>query len=195
MNTKLIINIVLAIIAIGLAYYLYIIIQEPIVFNKAKEVRYEAAVKQLRNIRTAQLTYKDKYGKFATKMDILLKAMRDEEFAKIAVTGNPDDLEGDSTAVVIYDTTWVPMYQQAFGKTYPKDSVQFMQYIPYTNKSKIIEMAAGKILENRVVEIPVFEAKMPEKVLLEGLNKKYIDRNHEITVGSLEKGTYSGNWE
>jgi hypothetical protein len=190
MNSKLIFNIALAVVIAGLFYYLYKIIQEPIIFEREKKIRKTAVVNRLKDIRSAQVAYKDKYGKFSKDFNTLIEALKNETYPEVKIIGNPDD----TTQVVSYDTTLIPLYARAsFDKSYALDSLQF---IPYSGGVRF-DMDAGEITKNNI-KIQVFEASAKEPVYLKDLVEdydKYIDDKAVLSVGSMTEGTLSGNWE
>ena len=193
--TKTIINTALLLVSIGLAYYLVKIIKDPIKFDKESAIRKEVVINRLKDVRTAQLAYKDLKGNFAGNFNTLINTLKNEDFPKVKIIGNPDAAEADTSIVVEYDTTWIPMFEHAFGEGYPKDSLDFLRWVPYSDNKVELEIAAGIITENRTVKLPVFEVSAPEEIVYAGLFKEKIDYDHKFTVGSLTKATYSGNWE
>lgn len=190
MNVKLIFNIVLALLIAGLVYYLYKIIQEPIIFEREKKVRYRETVSRLKDIRTAQLAYKDMHGKFAKDFNTLITSLNNDQYPEVKIIGNPDD----TTQVITYDTLFIPLKEKAF-KDAPF-SLDSMQFIPYSGGVKFT-MDAGEITKNNV-KIQVFEAFAEEKVFLKELKEeydKYINDKAILSVGSMSDATLSGNWE
>jgi hypothetical protein len=190
MNVKLIFNIVLALLIVGLVYYLYKIIQEPIVFEAQKKIRYNETVVRLKNIRTAQLAYKELHGKFAKDFNILVNSLKNDTYPEVKIVGNPDD----TTQVITYDTTLVPLKERAFKDApFNLDSIAF---IPYSGGVKF-NLDAGEVVKNNI-KVQVFEASAEEKVFLKELKEefdKYIDDKAILSVGSMSEGTLSGNWE
>ena len=195
MNVKLISNIVLTIVVVALSFWLYKIIREPIVFEREKKVRFDKTIERLKQVRTAQLAYKDAKGKFAKSFDELIKGIKYDSLTVIKAIGEvPDSLteaQAVERGIVIRDTFYEPL----LGRTFPQGNVDIdsLQYIPYSNGTKF-NIDAGEIKKNNVM-IQVFEVSAPEPEVLKGLNEKYIDQNHEIRVGSMTEATYTGNWE
>jgi hypothetical protein len=190
MNVKLIFNIVLALLIAGLIFYLYKIIQEPIIFEREKKVRYKQTVSRLKDIRTAQLAYKDLHGKFSKDFNTLITSLKNDTYPEVKIIGNPDD----TTRAVVYDTTFVPLKERAF-KDAPFN-LDSMQFIPYSGGVKFT-MDAGEVEKNKI-KIQVFEAYAEEKVFLKELKEeydKYINDKAILSVGSMSEGTLSGNWE
>jgi hypothetical protein len=184
MNSKIAFNVLIVLIIAGLIYYLYKIIQEPIIFEREKKVRTTAVINRLKDIRAAQIAYKDKYGKFSKDFNTLIAALKNDSFPEVKIIGNPDD----TTQVVSYDTTYIPLYARAsFEKNYPLDSLAI---IPYSGGARF-DMDAGEITKNNI-RIQVFEASAKEPVYLKDLVEqfdKYIDDNAVLSVGSMTEGT------
>ena len=107
-NMRLAINIILLLIAAGLAYLLYQGIQEPIKFSAEKERRQDVVVAKLEQIRDAQEMYRGIVGEFAPDFDTLVDVLRNGEFALVAVIGDPDD--PNFTGEILYDTTFFPAF-------------------------------------------------------------------------------------
>lgn len=186
-SPKLFINIFLTVVAVGMAYYLYYIIQQPIIFEKNKTIREAKLIERLKDAREAQMAYKDLTGNFAVKWEDLIDSIKYAQFPQIKIIGNPDD----TTQAVIYDTTYVSLKSRVFADNYVVDS---LKYIPFTNRRELMGINAGEIKVNKVT-VQVFEISAPEHKLLNGLNKDYIDPDFVYRVGSMSQATYSGNWE
>ena len=61
---KKIIQFVLALVVLGLAYYVYVLISTPIKFENEQKVREAAVIERIKDIRTAERTFKSKYQRF-----------------------------------------------------------------------------------------------------------------------------------
>lgn len=208
-QVKLVTNIILTVVVIALAYYLYSIIQEPIIFERQKKVRFERTVKQLKDLRQIQLAYKDLNGKFANNFKDLINTITQDSFPLIMAIGvAPDSLTEEQAVkrgIITRDTTLIPMVLKAFPlpEDYDKpvrpylDSmkryVAALPYLPY-NETKQFDIDAGEITKNTVT-IQVFEISAPEHLILAGLNDDLINDNYALRVGSMIEGTYTGNWE
>ena len=69
---KTVLQILLFIVAVVLSFFIYKSIQRPIQFEKAKKARYDVTVQRLKDIRKAELAYKDVYRKFTGSWDTLI---------------------------------------------------------------------------------------------------------------------------
>jgi len=183
---KIALNILLTIGVMLLAYELYAIINEPIQFEKEKKVREKVVIQKLKDIREAQLTYREVHGKFTDNWNKLIHAIKNDSIMEVKIIGNPDD----TTQGTYYDTLYQPILTELFSKDYPIGQIR---YIPFSEGEEF-QLKSDQILVNRV-KIPVFKASAPDKQWLKGLNPKYIDPTHALTVGSLTEARYTGNWE
>lgn len=186
---KTVLNIGLLLVAIGMAYYLYRIIQEPIEFEQAFEQRETAVINNLKDIRTLQRTYFKIHGKYASNFEALVHMYKNENMMTIAPSGDVND----TSIVVTYDTTMeavsdvVQLLQKPFN-------IDELAYIPYTDNKHKFGIQAGE-LDKQKVKIQVFQIDAPKKHYLAGLNPDYVRYKKDYKVGSLSEGNDAGNWE
>ena len=76
---------------IGLAFLLYRSINEPVKFNKERDVREKVAIERLKDIRTLQVTFKDTYGHYAPVMDSLIDFYNNGKITIMQQIGSEDD--------------------------------------------------------------------------------------------------------
>ncbi|MFO7659115.1 MAG: hypothetical protein R6W78_18795 [Bacteroidales bacterium] len=206
---KKVIQIILLIAIIVLGYYVWESIQKPIRFNREVKVREDAVIAKLKDIRKAQVAYKDLNGKFTGSFDTLVHFV---EYDSFPITGkdylpgwDPDEYteeEGIKRGFVKISVTKKCVLDSLFGKEYPIDRIR---YIPFTNNSEFV-MGAGQVMTGSNVAVKVFEAYALYDTVLDGLNEQlitnYIYEREKITkfpgikVGSLTDATNNaGNWE
>ncbi|MDR0349915.1 MAG: hypothetical protein LBH90_10575 [Tannerella sp.] len=198
---KTVIQIVLVILIGVMAYFVYESIQEPLRFNAEKDKRYAATIQRLKDIRMAEVAYRSEYKKYTGSFDTLIAFLKTDSFRVVMQIGDEDDADPASAANVVRDTIRVSVLDSLFSKNYPVDS---LRYVPYAQNEQfelgIAELEVGKVRVN------VFEAKVENNVLLEGLNPQLlVNFNAErqkmtgyagLKVGSLEETTNNaGNWE
>ena len=95
---KTVIQIVLGISIVVLSYFLVESIMKPIRFKKEQTHRYSVVIQNLKDIRTAQLAYKDVYGKFTGSFDTLINFVKHDSLVIIKKIGEIDeDLLGKIT--------------------------------------------------------------------------------------------------
>jgi len=203
---KRVIQIILTVAIVVLGYLIIESIMKPIRFNRQKDMRWNATIERLKDIRTAELAYKSEYGKFTGSFDTLINFVEADSFSVVKAIGTvPDSLtEAQALAqnLVVRDTIPVSVKDSLFGKSFPVDS---LQYVPYAADHKFT-LGAGEIETGSKVTVQVFEAKVPNSILLHGMDEQLVanfnDERIKLTgyaglkVGSLTEATNNaGNWE
>jgi hypothetical protein len=209
---RTIIQILLAIVALGLIYFIYRGIQNPIEFEKAKDERYEATIERLKDIRKAQLAYKDVYGRFTGSWDTLINFVKYDSLRNVRKIGELTDsmIEAGLTerramreGLIIRDTIRESVLEALFDQSFNPES---LKYIPLPDTTAEFMLGANVITTGSGIKVPVFEAKAHNNLVLRGLDRQYvINMNEErrlnekypgLKVGSLtEAVNNAGNWE
>ncbi len=208
---KIVINIVLSLVALVLAYFLWSSIDDPIQYEKAKKQRYTVAIQKLKDIRTAELAYLVVNGKFTGDFDTLISFVKNDSIPMVKAIGSvPDSLsekEALKMGIISRDTSYVSTLDSLFAPGYPIDS---LRYVPFTNKEEFTLgatiLSVGSKVGESTLKIPVFEAKVPNLILLNGLNRQQrindddeaisLGKYKGLKVGSLEQNiNNAGNWE
>jgi len=197
----------LAIAAIVLAFLLYESIMRPIRFNQVQKTRYEATIDKLKDIRKAQQAYKSVNGSYAGNFDDLIEFIKTDSFPIVKKMGeyNMDEMTEDEAyrkGYITRDTIRVSVKDSLFSK---RKHLESLRYVPFTAKVPF-NLDTATITTGSKVKVKVFEASVPDTVLLHGLNEQLITnftvRRYKMTgypglrVGSLEEATNdAGNWE
>jgi len=205
------INILLGLVIVILAYLLYESIMDPIRFNKEKDIR-EAAVKEkLIDIRSAQVLYRSKYGRYTGSFDTLINFIKYDSLPVVfrrgqvtddMIANKIDEIEAIKRGLIVRDTTFIAINDSIFSITYPIDSIR---YVPYTNGAQF-ELAAKSLVTGSMVVVQVFEASVLNNILLQGLDKQLIINYNALRleiskfagmrVGNIsEPNNNAGNWE
>lgn len=170
-------RIVLTVISLVLAFLIYKGIKDPIDWQKEKKMRYGKVIERLKEIRTAQTAFRAEKGEYADNFESLIQFLKNGNFTVVKQIGDPED----STAVVIRDTTFVPVRDSLFkGRA---DAIDSLPIIPFGDGAKF-KMSAGKIEKGNVM-VNVFEV----------VDTKPFDPKHVLKVGSMTEPTNAGNWE
>jgi len=207
---KTVLRIILAVVIVGLIYGLYRSIQTPIEFRQVKQQRYNATIQKLRNIRTAQLAFKNEYGRFTGSFDTLIDFVNNDSLRVVRAVGRiPDKLleqgmteqEALRKGIIERDTLRVSVRDSLFRPEYNAD---LLWKVPYTNDT--FQLGAGSV-ETGNVDVEVFEAKVHNDVLLHDQNEQLVINLNErmskkqnkfpgVKVGDLdEPNNNAGNWE
>ena len=228
---KIIIEVLLAALVVGLVYLLYSNIMQPVNFNREKASRQAVAVQRLKDIRTLQVAYKSVTGKFNSsidslkqfyengKMDIVMQIGSMDDSVAVANTDaikkanrklKPDQITeklaeayAKGQSVVFSRTTQVAVRDTLFnGRS--DFSIDSLKFIPFSGKEPIQMEAITKMVSG--VPVPLFEARIPWKSLLKGMNNQLrinldaesrdLNRYEGLQVGSITApNNNAGNWE
>ena len=211
---------------LGLTYALVSSIMEPVEFNKHKDYRQDIAVQRLKDIRDLQVAFKNVNGHYTADIDSL-KAFYNEGKMKVVMQiGSKDDSVAMANTQAlkkrnprIKPDEMLKLYQQGQSLVFQieneiavKDTlfhtrdnfrVDSLAFIPFCGDSILMESTLKKVSG---VNVPLFEAKMPWKKLLKGLNNQLrinLDAQLEdqgkyqgLMVGSIDApNNNAGNWE
>ena len=216
---------------VGLTYFLVKSIMEPVEFNKYKAYRSEIAVQRLKDIRDLQVAYKNVNACYASTMDSLILFYNEGKMKIALQVGSKDDslamahteqlkkkfrglkpeqlnqklhelyLAGEQN-LVFQVTSEIPVRDTLFNDR-PNFVVDSIAFIPFSGDSVIMESTVKKVSG---VNVPLFEASMPYKSLLKGLDNQLrinLDAEQEdkgrykgLQVGSITApNNNAGNWE
>jgi len=209
---RIVIQILLFIAAVILVWFIYKSIQRPIEFENAKEARYDATIERLKDIRKAQLEFKDVYDRFTGSWDTLIDFVAKDSVRMVRKVGELTDsmIEAGISekraielGLLIRDTIKESVLQAIFDESF--DATQ-LRYVPVPGDPTEFHLGATIILTGSGIEVPVFEAKAHNNVILRGLDEQLIinlndqRRTNEkypgLKVGSLvETVNNAGNWE
>ncbi|MCQ2138966.1 MAG: hypothetical protein MJZ09_01170 [Bacteroidales bacterium] len=219
---------VLPAIIVVLVYTIVQSIMQPVNFNKEKAQREEVAIQRLKDIRTLQVAYKSVHNKFNSSVDSLIDFYNKEQMAVIMQVGSMDDslavahteavkkanrkitgaqlydmyLKGDKNLVFKVEN------KIAVSDTLFNDREDFcidsLKYIPFSGKTPVIMESIVKKVSG--VDVPLFEAKMPYRDLLKGMDNQLrinldFDRRDQNKYEGLQVGSITapnnnaGNWE
>jgi len=211
---KIVIQGLLIIGSIVLAYLVYSTIMNPIDFKTEQDLRYASCIESLKNIRKAESAYKDVNGKFTGSWDTLAVFVKKGTLPLVKKIGSLTDVqleagmterEAIEKGLIIRDTIRVAVLDSLFGKSYNVDK---MRYIPFT-KDEIFFLGTNVITTGSGVQVAVFESRAHNNQILGELKDKFkqevINLNEKrrldgkypgLKVGSLtETNNSAGNWE
>ena len=229
---KIIVELLLLVGIAALVYANYSSIMKPVNFNKEKNYRQGVAVQRLKDIRTLQVAYKAVNNKFTASFDTLADFYNKAEMSVIMQVGSEDDslamahtaaikkanpkLKGAELNNFLFEKYQQGDKQLVFSvenKIPVRDTifhsrqdfcVDSLRYIPFsggmeTEMEAIVRTVSG-------VQVPLFEARMPYKKLLHGLDNQLrinldaemrdMNRYEGLQVGSVTApNNNAGNWE
>lgn len=206
---KIVIQILLTVVIVVLGYFTYKSVYGPVEFNKAKEKRYAEVIEKLKDIRDAELAYKEVTGRFNGSYDSLVRFI---DTAQFVVTQRRDTTYLDEEYKKRYgvDEYVEDVVIDTLGYVNIKDSIfkgsdryKNMMNVPFTDGKKF-ELNAG-MLDKDGNMIPVFEAKIDKSDILSDLDQDLVIQEKQtvavdgvngayIKVGSMTEVNTSGNW-
>ena len=198
--TKRIIQIVLAVVIVCLIYVIYKQISTPIIFAKEKAAREARVIDRIKDIRTAERSFKTKYNRFTGDFDTLINFVL------------TDSLEFERKIVDEDDSVAMAQLKKSGRKNSEKVWVHVIDTI-FTPKRARHEQPDGIRIGSRSltteskVVIPVVECRIPYKMFLDTVRFRQevinlVDDQENnfsnyggIKFGSMEKGNNeAGNW-
>ncbi|MBR3699394.1 MAG: hypothetical protein IKM85_07740 [Bacteroidales bacterium] len=212
MNSKLksiIINIVLFAVVVFLAIKVIQSIQAPINFNNEKSHREAQVVQRLKDIRDAEIQFKQANSKYTSDFDSLIDFCKNYEIPIIMMVPDPEDTTFTKT---INDTLgYIKVIDSLFGNR-SQFNINELGIVPFSNPTTQFEIH-DSIIKRGGISVPVFEVKTPYEVYLNTPGDKFtekewntrvqnvkaemeqIDKYAGLKVGSLEEASTDGNWE
>ncbi|MBQ9864978.1 MAG: hypothetical protein IJM33_06530 [Bacteroidales bacterium] len=221
MKKRTLIQILLAVVIVGLGVWLYLSIMEPVKFDNEYTKRRDACAEKLKAIRTLEEAYKNTYGCFTGSFDTLFNRLLNEDSMKV-VNKNinydkiPEDVEIDemteSDAIKAGYISRVTEYvnpienlrkNKKFNLT--DEEIMNLRYVPYPRDKKYeFDLQAG-FIEKSGYQIPVFECVVKMEDLLADLDHQLVvnklaelNQNHRFPgwkVGDMTQAITDGNFE
>lgn len=191
---KKVLNLLLVVTIVGLAYICYRSIMGPIEFEEERDFREKAIIARLIDIRTAQVEYRNilKIG-YADNLDSLIEFVKTSQMPVILKEGELDDKQlerglTETKAMAIInkakktnnwkevekeglmnfrrDTSWIALLDTIFPKGYQIDSLAF---VPFGNGARF-EVETSVDTTKAGGPQYLFEARTPYEVYLSGIN-------------------------
>lgn len=207
---KLVLQLVLWVVIAALGYLLFNAIWGEVKFNEVKEARYSAAIKNMRDLRQAQLAHKTVTGTYQKDFDKLVRFIDTAEFT-ITQRRDTTVLDEEKTKRFRVDTFKEIVVVDTLGTRPVKDSLfkgseryKTMINVPIEGIDAKYTMDAGQIEKSNTM-YPVFLISIDKDVLLADQPKDYVAKEKQVvsvdgvngdalTVGSMETINTNGNW-
>ena len=192
------IRLVLWVLVLGLGYALFNTIMNPIRFNKEKKDRSADVIERLKDVRKAQIAFKEVNRFYAQSFNELIPFVDSGKFT--IVQRRDEELKYYNEIYREYqlkDTTYV----DTLGYASIKDSIfstdynlEKLRFIPHTENVEL-KLRAGKIKSGKL-NVHVFEARAPKEEYLVGLDEDLVkNASKDLVVGSMTSAKINGNWE
>lgn len=228
----IVVGFLLPVLIIVLAVMLVDSISQPVRFNKEKAEREAVGIERLKDIRTLQDAYKEVNGRYTASIDTLVNFYKTGEIVVRLQVGSRDDslavshtrsirqsrpwLRGENMNRYLYELyqngdkrlvftidNKVPVRDTLFN-TRPEFKADSLKVIPFSGGAPIEMDAVIKKVSG--VNVPLFEARMPYRKLLWGMDNQLrinlddecrnSNRYEGLQVGSVSApNNNAGNWE
>lgn len=182
--------------AVAFAWMDYQSVQEKLEFIAEQKRREARIVQRLKDIRKAEVSYKEVHGSYTGSFDELIRHVKEDSMSVVKAIGFvPDtltEIQAVEMGIVTRDTLLISVRDTLFPKNYPVDS---LRYVPFSN-GKEFRLEAGEVERNQL-KVKVFEAFASNDKILQGMNltEHYIDVTEGLSVGSMIDPHTRGNWE
>jgi len=221
MKNKRFIQIILGVVAVGLAVWLYMSISKPVKFDNEYTKRRDACAEKLKAIRTLEDAYKSTYGCYTGSFDTLVNRLMNEDSLKVVNKKiNHDKIPADvdinemseNEAIKLGYITRVtelvnPIENLRNNKklSLTDEQIKDLRYVPFPRDSKNeFQLQAGYIEKNGY-QMPVFECLVMMEDLLSDLDHQLVvnkiaelNQNQRFPgwkVGDMTQAVTDGNFE
>ena len=230
-----VIYIICAVLVIPIAILIWLnvgSVMGPVKFNEHKAYRESVAIQILKDIRDLQVAYKNVNGRYVSTIDSLQAFYNGGKMKVVMSVGSQDDsaavantkkftqkyrnLKKDKLNEKLYELYLAGEKNLVFSITKeitvkdtlfcrrPDFKIEDIAYIPFSGGDKVLMESTVKKVSG--VNVPLFEASMPYKSLLKGLDNQLrinLDAEREdqekykgLQVGSISApNNNAGNWE
>ena len=216
MKGKTIIQIVLGVVIVALAFLLYNSIMKPVRFENEYNKRRDACAEKLKAIRTLEEAYKVTYGSYTGSFDTLINRLMNEDSMKTVVkVTNYDKIPADVDINEVPEKEAVekgyvsrqevyinPIAKLREDKKLPTidatghtvqmtdEQIINLRYVPYPKgEQNEFDLQAGMVDKSGFL-VPVFECKVPLSMLLSDMDHQQVVNK----IAEIEKvaGRYAG---
>ncbi|MDT0647729.1 hypothetical protein RM545_13600 [Zunongwangia sp. F260] len=208
---RLVIQLLLWLVIIFLAYLTFDAVYRPIQFNKVKEKRYAKVIENLKDLRAGELAHREVTGRFEGDFDKLVRFIDTAEFA---ITQRRDTTYLDEEYrrtygvdqyiedIVIDTLSFVSVKDSLYNGN--EERYRSMINVPIEGTDAEFDLEAGTITKGDN-KIPVFEAKIAKSKILYDQDRTLVLQENEIqsvddvngryiSVGSMQEVNTNGNW-
>lgn len=222
-TVRIVLEVVLAIVALGMAYYLYYSISKPVKFDEEYNKRGVACAEKLKAIRTLEEAYKQTYGCYCGSFDTLFNRLFNEDsmLIKTMVINYdkiPEDVEVEEMPELEAikkgyktkkDTLVNPIKQlletkklmitesDGSSRLMTEQEIRDLRYVPYPVGTKNeFDINAGFIEANGGFKLPVVEVKVDIEDLMSDLDEQLmVNKKDKLVSGNKFPGWKFGSMD
>ena len=221
MKKKTLLQILLGVIAVGLACWLYLSIMKPVKFDNEYTHRRDACAEKLKGIRTLEEAYKQTYGCYCGSFDTLVNRLMNEDSLrvvnkKINYDKIPEDVDvnemTEADAIKAGYKTLVTEFVNPIENLRANNKLKLtdeeilnLRYVPYPRDKKYDFQLQAGFIEKSGYQMPVFECLVMMEDLLADLDHQLVinkiaelNQNQRFPgwkVGDMTQAVTDGNFE
>lgn len=192
-----VINIVLILLTIVLAYWLYSSVREPIAFHAELDKRKDEVIKSLKKIQIAQDVYRMVTGKYANNFDSLASVLNSGKIEIVKLEADPSDPTNQDK--FIKSLSYREAKDSLFNLLGGPINLDSLRYVPFT-AGKTYDIDADTIThQNTLVNVVQVGTRYKEfmgEYASPTYKKydKYYDPEKLIKFGDMNSPNTNGNW-
>lgn len=198
------IALILILLNIILAYFVYNSINSEVEFQQVAKVRVAENVQKLKDLRQVQIAYKKVNNTYSNNFESLIDFLENDSMAIVKAIGETPDSLTDAQAlelgIISRDTAYVLAKETVFDEAYlssrnekfPLD-LSALTSVPHSDKNYSVD--AGMVEKGKVV-VQVFEISTTYGAVFTGLDaeNKSFELGNLLKVGSMDEASLNGNW-
>ena len=198
------IALILILLNIILAYFVYNSINSEVEFQQVAKVRVAENVQKLKDLRQVQIAYKKVNNNYSNNFESLINFLENDSMAIVKAIGETPDSLTDAQAlelgIISRDTAYVLAKETVFDEAYlssrnekfPLD-LSALTSVPHSDKNYSVD--AGMVEKGKVV-VQVFEISTTYGAVFTGLDaeNKSFELGNLLKVGSMDEASLNGNW-
>ncbi len=188
-------RILLTVAIIAMSYLCVTSITTPIEFEKEQVKRENAIIKNLVEIRKAQVEFKNQYGRYIPTTDSIVDFIKNGKVAVVLKEGTLSDeqlknglTEAKAVAIIAKgnkkeiasnglenfrrDTSYVSVYESFFADRYSLEDIEDIVIVPFSGGKKFIVKSNPYTNAKTGITVPLFEAAAPYDYYLNDLNRQ-----------------------
>ena len=141
---RTVIQVLLFVAAVALAYFIYQSIQRPITFERERTARYSATIERLKDIRKAQVAFREVNGRFTGDWDTLINFVKYDSLRIVRRIGTLTDsmVEKGITerramqmGLIIRDTIRESVLHTVFGDNF---NAEALKIVPIPDRKSVV---------------------------------------------------------
>ena len=177
-GSRLIIQIVLVVGVVFLAYMLYSSVMEPVKYKKVQTQREKIIISKLLNIKELEIEYKNINNKYTASFDTLKNFYLYGQMPVVLKVGTNDTLTEEKALelnLISRDTTYVNI-KDTLLKNVENFNINTIDIVPFTDGKKKFEINAG-LVDRSNFKVAVFEVSCLQNDYLSDIEQQDLLKN------------------